>query len=182
MLEKRGRTVRSENGDLRRCQFRGDRLAACDGKVAKGGLRKFSGPSAWLEKPSPERPDAGTPVRPPVAARPCIPRARLLLFAPIPLALLITGRQSHPEQHPSVRNPSKTAVLQCRRARNMRRARVRITGMGPQGQVGRHPSPTMSHPLVGNANALRDIGPVSRSPRWPNLARHFPAGRALVSD
>ncbi len=80
MLEKRGRTVRSENGDLRRCQFRGDRLAACDGKVAKGGLRKFSGPSAWLEKPSPERPDAGTPVRPPVAARPCIPRARLLLF------------------------------------------------------------------------------------------------------
>ena len=122
------------------------------------------------------------PVRPPVAARPCIPRARLLLFAPIPLSLLISGRQSHPEQYPSVRNPSKTAVLQCRRARNMRRARVRITGMGPQGQVGRHPCPTMSHPLVGNANALRDIGPVSRSPRWPNLARHFPAGRALVSD
>jgi hypothetical protein len=30
--------------------------------------------------------------------------------------------------------------------------------------------------------SLRGIGLVSRSPRWPNLARHFPTGRALVSD
>ena len=30
--------------------------------------------------------------------------------------------------------------------------------------------------------SLRDIGLVSGSPRWQNLARHFPAGRALVSD
>ena len=32
------------------------------------------------------------------------------------------------------------------------RVRVRITGMGHLGQVGRHPCPTMSHPLVGNSN------------------------------
>ena len=30
--------------------------------------------------------------------------------------------------------------------------------------------------------SLRGIGLVSGSPGWPNLARHFPAGRALVSD
>ena len=30
--------------------------------------------------------------------------------------------------------------------------------------------------------SLRDIGLVSGSPRWQNLARHFPAGRALISD
>ena len=30
--------------------------------------------------------------------------------------------------------------------------------------------------------SLRGIGLVSGSPRWQNLARHFPAGRALVSD
>ena len=30
--------------------------------------------------------------------------------------------------------------------------------------------------------SLRGIGLVSGSPRWPNLARHFPAGRAFVRD
>ena len=32
------------------------------------------------------------------------------------------------------------------------------------------------------ARSLRGIGLIRGSPRWPNLARHFPAGQAFVSD
>ena len=37
-------------------------------------------------------------------------------------------------------------------------------------------------PRRRSGGSLRGIGLVSGSPRWQNLARHFPAGRALVSD
>src|SRR3954452_5448151 len=38
------------------------------------------------------------------------------------------------------------------------------------------------HVKQGTEARLRGIGLVSRSPRWPNLARHFPTGRAFVGD
>ena len=47
------------------------------------------------------------------------------------------------------------------------------------GVVGRSLSIPEPRPV---GRSLRGIGLVSGSPRWQNLARHFPAGRALVSD
>ena len=42
--------------------------------------------------------------------------------------------------------------------------------------------PCRSQSRGRSGGSLRGIGLVSGSPRWQNLARHFPAGRALVSD